>query len=96
MREFPAGSESNCHWRAFKATSMAYELSNVEPVKENYAPLKSGRVFSGPGLRAQSGGPADWEKRIAASADPLAVWKECVPKKSASSLRGCLPQFLCP
>ena len=59
---------------------MSFELSTVEPVKENFAPVKTGRVFTATGGLSARAGPAaaDWEKRIASSADPLAVWKECV------------------
>jgi hypothetical protein len=81
-----------------------FDLTTVETIKENYAPLKSGRVLTAPlGLSARAAAPAaprqdEWAARIAASADPLAVWKECVcfsrlPLRCAPAPRG-LPR--CP
>ena len=58
-----------------------FDLSTVEVIKENYAPIKTGRVFtaaSGLSARPAASAGSEWDRRIAASADPLAVWKECV------------------
>jgi len=63
---------------------MASIFDSVEVVKENYAPLKTGRVLSG--LTSRPVEKQSWESRIADSEDPLGVWKEFVRRPLSRNL----------
>ena len=84
-------SPAPAHWarRLSSVSSMAtlQPIDALMGVKENVKPIKSGRsnldgvarAFGQP--LAPAAPAAEWEKRVAAAAstaDPLAVWKECV------------------
>lgn len=57
---------------------MSLPFDQIEVIKENYAPTKTGRVVTG--LSARPGSQKDsYEGRLATAEDPLGVWKECVP-----------------
>ncbi len=65
--------------------TMSLPFDQIEVIKENYAPTKTGRVVTG--LSARPGPQKDsYEGRLATAEDPLGVWKECVPSTPHLSL----------